>query len=386
MTLKMEAAETSARAQAALEEGVASGLPGLVACARLPGGEVVEAAAGVRSADGRAPMTLDTVFWIASFTKAVTTAAALQLVDAGRVGLDEDVGRWLSKLAAPKVLVGFDDAGEPILRDAVEPITLRRLLTHQSGLAYPFCHRDLGRYLARRPPPASPAEEPDYPLMFDPGSDWTYGVGIDWAGKLIEAVTGETLAGYVARRIFKPLGMTETGFAPTDAQRARRAVMHERDAAGAAVAAPFDFPPPPSFAMGGGGLYSTARDYLRFLSAILNGGAPILTPAILTKMRTVETEGLRVGILDDVGAPLCMGFDPFPGETKQWGLGFVMNPKAGPNGRAAGSLAWAGLGNCYYWADPTNGVAGVFLCQLFPFGDAAALKAFGAFERAVYGV
>ncbi|HKT54475.1 MAG TPA: serine hydrolase domain-containing protein, partial [Caulobacteraceae bacterium] len=130
----------------------------------------------------------------------------------------------------------------------------------------------------------------------------------------------------------------------------------------------------------------TAGDYLRFLSAVLDGGAPILSAASVAQMRRVEAEGLHVGILNNIGAPQCVGFDPIPGEAKQWGLGFVINPKPGPNGRAAGSLAWAGLGNCYYWADPANGVAGVFLSQLLPFGDAEAVRAFTAFERAVYGV
>jgi methyl acetate hydrolase len=383
MTLKTTTSAVQARIQAVLDDAVADGLPGLVAAARLPSGEVVEAAAGVRGADNPASMTGDTVFWIASFTKAITTAGALQLVEQGRIGLDDPLGRQLPQLAAPKVLSGFDDAGEPILRAAREPVTLRRLLTHQSGFAYPFCHLDLGRYASLRPP-ASPTEAPDYPVMFEPGSDWTYGIGIDWVGKLIEQVSGEALAGYLARRVFNPLGMTETGFGRTEAQQGRRASMHARGEDGKAVATPFEYPAPPSFSMGGGGLYSTASDYLRFLNAILDNGAPILTPASVTKMRTVEAEGLRVGILDNVGQALCIGFDPFPGETKQWGLGFVMNPKPGPNGRAAGSLAWAGLGNCYYWADPTNGVAGVFLTQLFPFGDAAAVAAFGAFERAVY--
>jgi CubicO group peptidase (beta-lactamase class C family) len=136
--------------------------------------------------------------------------------------------------------------------------------------------------------------------------------------------------------------------------------------------------------MGGGGLYSTARDYLKFLEAVLGGGAPILSAESLALMTGNEWEGSEVGVLPGVNPALCAGFDPFPGETKRWGLGFVINPRPGPNGRAAGSLAWAGLANCYYWADPASGVAGVFLAQLLPFGDPAALEAFGAFERAVY--
>jgi CubicO group peptidase (beta-lactamase class C family) len=137
--------------------------------------------------------------------------------------------------------------------------------------------------------------------------------------------------------------------------------------------------------MGGGGLYSTAGDYLKFLRAILGGGAPILSAAGVAAMSAgTEWEGEEVGVLPAVNPRLCAGFDPFPGKVKRWGLGFVINPEPGPAGRSAGSLAWAGLGNCYYWADPARSVAGVWLSQLLPFGDPAALEGFGDFERAVY--
>jgi methyl acetate hydrolase len=161
--------------------------------------------------------------------------------------------------------------------------------------------------------------------------------------------------------------------------------MHARGEGGALGVIPFQLPPPPNPGMGGGGLYSTTGDYLKFLDAILAGGGPILSPASVAAMAASEFEGEEVGVLPGVNQRLCAGFDPFPGMTKCWGLGFLINPQPGPAGRSAGSLAWAGLGNCYYWADPATGAAGVFLAQLFPFGDPATLQAFAAFERAVYG-
>jgi CubicO group peptidase (beta-lactamase class C family) len=328
-------------------------------------------------------MTPDTVFWIASFTKAITTAAVLQLVEEGRIGLDAPASRWLPALTAPKVLAGFDAAGAPQLAPARTPIKVRQLLAHTSGLAYEFCNADLARYgQATAPAPLGAAA--GQPLVFEPGSAWTYGVGLDWAGELVGVVTGQTLDVYLAERVFAPLGMTETSFLPTLPQAGRRASMHARGEGGALAATEFGLPPPPHRAMGGGGLYATARDYLKFLEAVLAGGAPILSSASVDLMRASEWEGPEVGVLPGVNPALCAGFDPFPGETKRWGLGFLINPKRGPNGRAAGSLAWAGLANCYYWADPTSGAAGVFLAQLLPFGDPAALEAFGAFERAVY--
>lgn len=369
-----------AEVQAALDKAVAGGLPGVAVAALLPDGTVLEAVAGVRGLDNAAPVTPDTVFWIASFTKALTTAAVLQLVEAGELGLDDPVGRWLPGLAAPRVLTGFDAAGAPVLAPAKTPITVRHLLAHTSGLGYAFCHPELARYAAG----ADAGPRQDTPLMFEPGAGWTYGVGLDWAGELVAAVSGRTLDVYLAEAVFAPLGMSETGFAPTPAQAGRRASMHARTPDGALTPIPFDLPAPPNPSMGGGGLYSTAGDYLTFLRAVLGGGAPILTAASVAAMAGAEWEGEAVGVLAPVNRQLCAGYDPFPGRVKRWGLGFVINREAGPAGRSAGSLAWAGLANCYYWADPARGVAGVFLAQLLPFGDAAALEAFGDFERAVY--
>jgi CubicO group peptidase (beta-lactamase class C family) len=371
------------RIEAALAEAVAGGLPGIAAAARLPDGTVVEAAVGVRGLDDPAPMTPDTVFWIASFTKALTTAAVLQLVEDGRVGLDAPAARWLPGLASPKVLTGFDAAGAPQLSDAKSPITVRHLLAHTSGLGYEFCSDLLTRYV-ETVGPYPRGEGPDAPLLFEPGSGWTYGIGIDWTGKLIEAVTGERLDHHLDGRLFAPLGMTETSFFPTEEQKSRLAAMHGRGKDGQLAPIAFGMPTEPHFGMGGGGLYSTARDYLRFLEAVLGAGAEALSPQVVASMQQIQWEGPEVGVLPGANPAVCAGFDPFPGEVKRWGLGFLINPKSGPNGRAAGSLAWAGLANCYYWADPATGAAGVFLAQLLPFGDPAALEAFGAFERAVY--
>ena len=365
--------------EAALDAAVTAGLPGLSVAARLPNGERVVRTAGVRGLDRPVPMTPDTVFWVASFTKAVTTVAVLQLVERGRIELDDPVSRWLPGLATPNVLTGFDADGAPLLRPAARPITVRQLLAHRSGLAYPFCHADLARYGASGSNAAGTE-----PLMFEPGAAWTYGTSLDWAGELVAAIDGRTLDDYLEAEVFRPLGMAETGFASRPEQLGRLASMHRRGDGGALAATPFQLPPPPNPAMGGGGLYSTAGDYLTFLIAILAGGASILSEASVAAMRRTEAEGLEVGVLPGVNATLCAGYDPFPGELKRWGLGFVINPEPGPNGRSAGSLAWAGLANCYYWADPATGAAGVFMSQLLPFGDSAALEAFGAFERAVY--
>jgi CubicO group peptidase (beta-lactamase class C family) len=372
------------RVREALSKGMAAAsLPGLVAAARLPNGETVEVAVGARGVDNPAPMTGDTLFWMASCTKALTSVAALQLVEDGRVGLDDPVGRWLPKLAAPKVLKGFDEAEKPILEPAKEPITLRRLLTHTSGFAYEFCSAPLARYQAATGQGGF-GEAPDPILVFEPGQGWQYGIGIDWADKLIEAVSGESFDAYMRRRVFAPLGMDDSGFSLNDDQRARLASMHARTADGSLTPIQFGMPPTPYFGMGGGGLYSNPSQYLRFLDSVLGRGPALLKSAHAEALAASEIEGAQIGVLESAQAHMSNTFDPFPDAAKAWSLGFVVNLEPGPNGRAAGSLAWAGLSNCYYWIDRASGAAGVMCAQFLPFADPRALAAFGDFERAVY--
>ncbi len=373
------------RIREALSAGMAdAGLPGLAAAARLPNGETIEVAVGARGVDNPAPMTRDTLFWMASCTKALTSVAALQLVEDGLIGLDDPVGRWLPQLAAPKVLKGFDAAEKPILEPATQPITLRRLLTHTSGFAYEFCSAPLARYQAAIGETAARGEPPEAVLMFEPGQGWQYGTGVDWADKLIEAVRDETFDTVMRRRVLAPLGMDDSGFFPNDDQRARLASMHARAPDGSLAPIPFGMPPQPYFGMGGGGLYSSPSQYLRFLDSMLGRGPQLLKTHHFEALCASEVEGAHVGVLDAAQAHLSNAFDPFPDAAKAWTLGFVANLEAGPNGRAAGSLAWAGLSNCYYWADRRAGAAGVICAQFLPFADPRALAAFAAFERAVY--
>ena len=204
--------DAAGRVRAALSEGIkAAGLPGAAAAARLPNGEAVEAAAGVRGADNPAPMTPDTQFWIASCTKALTAVAAVQLVEAGLVGLDDPLGGHLPGVANPQILQGFDDAGQPRLVPATQPVTLRRLLTHTSGYAYPFTSPNLVRYVEVTGANVNGAEAP---LVFEPGTGWVYGIGIDWAGQLVQALSGQPFATYLRDRVLTPLGMDDTGFFP----------------------------------------------------------------------------------------------------------------------------------------------------------------------------
>jgi CubicO group peptidase (beta-lactamase class C family) len=369
---------------AILEAGVAAGhAPGFAAAVVTPEGGRQVACAGVRQAGEAAPVTPDTLFWIASCTKAITSVAALQLVERGLIDLDEPLGERLPVLKAPRVLTGFDAAGAPLTRPATAPITLRRLLTHTSGLAYDFCSADLGQYLQAVGGALMGVADPDIPLMFDPGEAWLYGVGIDWAGRLVEEVSGQGLDAYFAEHILGPLGMAETTFFPSDAQAARKAAVHQKTPDGF-IPVPFAMPGSNHFMMGGGGLYSTAQDYLKFLAAILAGGAPLLKPETFALMMANQVGDFAAGALKSAQPTLSHDFEPLPGVTKRWGLAGLINTDPVPAGRGPGSLAWAGLANCYYWADPAAGTAGMVTAQVFPFGDPGVLATFEAVERAAY--
>jgi CubicO group peptidase (beta-lactamase class C family) len=321
---------------------------------------------------------------IASCSKAVTSVAALQLVERGLLDLDEPVGERLPALAAPRVLTGFDAAGAPLTRPAAKPITLRRLLTHTSGLAYDFCCADLASYMAATGGALMGVVEPDIPLVFEPGEAWQYGIGVDWTGRLIEVASGQGLDSWCAENIFAPLGMADTAYFPDAGQAARKAGVCQKGPDGRLVAIPMAMPPVRHFMMGGAGLYSTVGDYLTFLGAIVAGGAPLLKPETFALMMQNQVGDLDAGALKSAQPAMTHDFEPLAGLTRRHNLAGVVNLDPVPGGRSAGSLAWAGIANCYYWADPAAGAAGVLFAQVMPFADPAILATFEEFERAVY--
>ena len=358
-------------------------IPGFVAAATRDGKPLCHFAVGQRP---------DAVFWIASMTKAITAVAAMQLVERGKIGLDDPLGPILPLLDKVQVLDGFGPDETPILRAPKRPVTLAHLLTHTSGYAYAMWNAEVGRYAAKTglPDMGSGLDVAlELPLMFDPGERWEYGIGIDVAGKVVEAISGQPLDAYFAEHIFAPLGMTDTAFRPTPAMRERLAGMTMRTPDGGFTPIDFAMAPEPEFWGGGGGLYSTVADYLLFLNALLNGGAG--KNGRILKAETVQRMAAhRIGPVPLRKLPTAMpflthdldlGFD-----GADWALSFQVNPKPGRHGRAAGSLAWAGLANTYYWADPTYRIAGVLMTQLLPFADPQMLSVFEAFERAVYDV
>jgi methyl acetate hydrolase len=366
-------------------------VPGVVALAGTRDGPVFEGAAGKRALPSGPEMTVDSVFWIASMTKAITSTAAMQLVERGKLALDAPIAEVLPELASPKVLEGFDSAGEPRLRPAKRPITLRHLMTHTAGFGYDIWNPDLLRYEEKTGTPGIISCENralTTPLTFDPGDKWDYGINIDWVGKAVERVSGKKLGDYFRENVFEPLGMRDTGFKLGDSQRARLVGMHARESDGKLVPMPFEIPQEPEFQMGGGGLYGTAADYLAFATMFLNEGRAkgrqVLKPETVRAMSENQMGALDVRLLKTAVPPYSNDAEFFPGMVKKWGLGFMINTERVPGGRSAGSLAWAGLANTYFWIDPAKRIAGVILMQLVPFADAPALALFAKFENAVY--
>ncbi|MGH7066786.1 MAG: serine hydrolase domain-containing protein [Acetobacteraceae bacterium] len=375
-----------------LSEAVAKGeIPGVVATAVLPDGEIYLGAFGRRDISRPEAMTGDTVFWIASMTKALVSAAAMQLVERRQVTLDQDLGGILPALAAPNVLEGWDASGAPRLRAARGKVTLRRLLTHTAGFSYELWNQDIVRYLKYTGLPGITSCENRAlmtPLVADPGTRWEYGINIDYVGKLIEALSGERLDAYLAEHLFAPLGMTETTFRIRPDQRPRLASMHARATDGQLSPMAFGLPQEPEFHMGGGGLYGTARDYLAFCRMILNRGelasARVLRPETVALMVQNQMGPLNVIGMKTSAPAATNDAEFFPGMVKKWGFGFMISTEAVPDRRAAESLTWAGLGNTYFWIDPVSRVAGVILTQILPFADANVLDLYGAFEMEVY--
>jgi len=365
-------------------------VPGVVALAATDTGVLYEGAFGLRDVVDGPAMTRDSVFRIASMTKAVTSVAALQLVEQGKLQLDEPIGKVLPELAAPQVLEGFDSSGAPRLRPAKRPITLRHLLTHTAGFGYEVWDPDLIRYVKVTGIPSiltGKLAALHLPLVFDPGERWEYGINIDWVGRAVEAAAGQPLDAYFSAHIFAPLGMTDTGFVPSADQASRLVRVHRRGLDGSLEPITMEISHREFFS-GGGGLLSTGRDYLTFLQMLLHqgrfNGAQLLRPGTVSQIGQNQIGNLQLGIMKTAMPELSNDVDLFPGVRCGHGLASVVNAQQGPNGRSAGTLTWAGLFNTYYWIDPQKHVTGVILTQILPFADARAVKLYGEFERGIY--
>ncbi len=369
----------------------AGAVPGVAAMATAGRDTIYEGGFGERSLGGGVAMGTDTVFWIASMTKAITAACCMQLVEQGRLDLDDDLGRLVPALAATRVLEGFDAAGKPVLRPAKGSITLRRLLTHTAGFAYDMWNADMLAFAQQSGlPRAATFVKPEdcLPLAFDPGQRWAYGVSIDWAGKALEAVTGQSLDAYMQANLCQPLGMASTGYRLRPEISARLAGMHQRHPDGRLEPIAYDPPMDPATFLGGGGLYGTVGDYVRFIRMMLNrgtlDGVQVLRPETVALMGRNHMGDIDVEVMHTAIPALSNTADFWPGMPKKWGLSFLINTEDVPGGRAAGSLCWGGLRNTYFWIDPQRQVGGTIMTQILPWADPTVLGLYDEFERGVY--
>jgi methyl acetate hydrolase len=366
-------------------------IPVAVAMACTSGKTTYSGAYGKRDSASGVDVTTDSLFAIASMTKPVTSVAAMQLVEQGKLKLDEPASTYLPELGKLQVLRGFEaGSGKPILKPATKPVTLRTLLTHTSGFVYDTWFADMLRW-EKESGTTIPlgTVAPLTPLMFEPGSRWQYGTSADWSGRLVEKVSGLTLEQYFQKNILGPLGMHDTSFLVPADKFDRLVSEYRRQPDGALKEDPRTLPSPPKAFNGGGGLYSTASDYVRFMQMILRrgrgpGNEQILQAKTVDMMASNQVGTLSAGKLKTARPEVSSDVDFHPGLKDGFGFGFLINSKAYEGGRSAGSLAWAGVFNTYFWIDPHKGVAGVIMMQFLPFADKEAIAVLGDFERAVY--
>jgi len=389
------AAGTLPQVDAILRSAVsAEDMPGIVAMAANEAGVVYEGAFGSRRLHEAPAMTRDTIFRVASMVKLITSVAALQLVEQGKLSLTAPVPAIDPAIAAPQVLHGFDAAGRPLLRPAKRPIALRDLLTHTAGFVYRLWDGEALKYAKAVDalPAAQRHKLPHAPLMFDPGERWQYGGNIDWVGRIVQAVSGEPLDAYFRKHIFEPLGMNDTGFVISPAQWERAASGHRRQPDGSLQAEPAErrpkWPPAPQSFSGGGGIYSSAPDYLTLIRMLMHGGeidgARILRQDTVALMGQNQIGRVDVGVLRSTAPAFSNDVDFFPGIKLKWGFGHMITTQPVPDGRSADSLTWAGLYNTYYWIDPNKRIAAVFMTQVLPFADERVLQVYRRFERGIY--
>jgi CubicO group peptidase (beta-lactamase class C family) len=376
---------------AVLEGAVARGdTPSVTAIAADRETVIYEGAAGPRVSGGDQPVSVDTHYRIMSMTKMITTTVALQLVEQGKLDLDAPIERYCPEFAKVKVLEGFD-ADQPVLRPPASQATVGQLLTHTTGLSYWFWNGDIVRWQAVTGTPnvmSGVGAIFKAPLIADPGTRCEYGINTDWLGRVIEAASGAELDEAIRQGVTEPLGMDQTAFRMSDAQRANCVPVHLRGEDGSWAATDIDLPPEPDYWSGGQGLYSTPCDYLKFQRALLgNGISPdgirILEPA------TVDAAfDNQIGELDfpaEIPTADPVASNTFAvGPWFKFGYGLLLNTVDFPGVRRAWTGGWGGTFNTQFWIDRTAGITGAIYNQLLPFAAEPAMRLYQEFEAALY--
>ncbi|EMD92095.1 hypothetical protein COCC4DRAFT_174349 [Bipolaris maydis ATCC 48331] len=350
------------------------------------------------------PMQLDTVMWIASCTKLMTSISAMQLVERGVISLDDPVYKHIPELESRTVIKGFTDAGAPIEEKHTKPITLRHLLSHSSGLGYEFINPVIEAWLKYHNRPSassgSVSERFFYPLTFEPGESWAYGVGIDYAGLLIERATGQSLEDYMKANLWGPLGIKDMTFFPSKRPdlAARMADMTARDPASGKLV---DFAAPlpvhdsegkeVTSCFGGQGVYASMEEYAKVLKALLEadqgGEGKILKKESVEELFKAQlgdkSREALMAVLENKEAFNPMGGLPF-GVPKDHTLAGIVLLDDGSNGYKAGTVIWGGYPNIIWWVDRKTGLCGIYGGQVVPPGDVKVGGLQLKFEAAMY--
>jgi methyl acetate hydrolase len=364
----------------ALRDAVRAGrVPGIVAAVTDRRGTLYQGAFGLAQSALRDAMQVDSVFRIASLTKLITSLAVLTLVEQRVIDVEAPFETYFPEFLQPPVLRSFSpESREFVAAPAARAITVRDLLTHTSGYGYWFLNEEIRALTGAEPEYYNPPF-----LMHEPGTRFQYGISTDVLGQLIEPVTGVALADFIESEVLKPLGMVDTGFKVPRAA-ARLASLHSLAPGG------FDETPnerrgePPR---GGGGLYSTAADLLALLRMLLNngriGGERLLGAETVAALASNQVGALAVP-RQRTAFPKRTDDFLFMDGSQKFGFGVLVETRAKPGGRAAGSYGWAGIYNTYFWVDPAAGIAAVVLMQVSPFSAPVCIDVCDRFERAVY--
>ncbi|KAH0395372.1 beta-lactamase family protein, partial [Aureobasidium melanogenum] len=346
--------------------------------------------------DDAKPLQLNSILFLASMTKLLTSIAAMQIIEKGLISLDTDVGTYIPELASQPILHGFDDNNKPILTERKTAIKFVHLLTHSAGTAYDKGVPMLEKY--RESIGDNPKDRTTmrnkcvYPLLFEPGTHWSYGSGSDWAGKVIEKVTNQSLQDYLQENVFAPFGINRIKFTPylTEEMKKQAATIALRIPTGNLVNLParrnIDFQDAECF--GGHGCWADLTDYIKILESLLLDDEKLLSKASTAVMFSPHlTPESRKGIKQVFGMKevISLFVGKFPENvTYDWGIGGVLVDTGNDDHRKKGTMIWSGMPNNFWFVDREKGVCGLFGTQVYPPGDSQVEVMIDLFEREVY--
>lgn len=366
--------------QAAVDKGE---IPGVVAAVTNKDQVLYIRAFGKQDVAKGVPMSKDTVFRIASMTKPITSVGIMMLYEQGTLRLDDPVANVLPAYRGREVMATFNEKDATYTtRPANREITIRHLLTHTSGLSYPFTSPTVLAIQTK-----TGKDPKDLPLLFDPGTKWNYSPATGVLGDVIVKLSGQSLEEWDQARIFRPLGMVDTSYTPAPGKAARLATVHQREATGLVENAN-----PPLYTpdvRGDGGLVSTASDYAAFLQMLLDEGSwhgkQLLKPQTVRLMTSNQIGSVVVDTMP-AAIPRRSASFPFGAGKDKFGFGFQLTVTDGArtHERGAGSYTWGGINNTHFWVDPKNGIGVVILTQVLPFYNATSMEVVNRFERLIY--